>query len=199
MVYFKDAQQWLQQSTLLLEARPTTTRIVTKYTLAKPIPRSSKAKEPTTTTTPVAAPSSSTSAVPNPSRGHLILRTYDPVSGVCLKYRTDKAAEVGRLIAALGRCGRLMAALPVVSHAEAEKAQKENEGKEEEKGEKMVLDEKAALASSAPASASASAGPQTAPGGKDGAKGGKSGGGGGGGSGGGGGGGGGKKKKKGKK
>lgn len=34
------------------------------------------------------------------------------MSGVCLKYRTDKAAEVGRLVAALGSCGRVMAALP---------------------------------------------------------------------------------------
>lgn len=41
-----------------------------------------------------------------------MLKTYDPVSGVCLKYRTDKAAEVGRLVAALGSCGRVMAALP---------------------------------------------------------------------------------------
>lgn len=42
----------------------------------------------------------------------LVLKTYDPDSGTCLKYRTDKAAEVGRLIAALGICGRVMAALP---------------------------------------------------------------------------------------
>lgn len=41
-----------------------------------------------------------------------MLKTYDPVSGVCLKYRTDKAAEVGRLVASLGSCGRVMAALP---------------------------------------------------------------------------------------
>lgn len=41
-----------------------------------------------------------------------MLKTYDPVSGTCLKYRTDKAADVGRLIAALGTCGRVMAALP---------------------------------------------------------------------------------------
>lgn len=34
------------------------------------------------------------------------------MSGTCLKYRTDKAAEVGRLVASLGRCGRVMAGLP---------------------------------------------------------------------------------------
>jgi hypothetical protein len=36
------------------------------------------------------------------------------VSGTTLKYRTDKAAEVGRLIAAMGSLGREMAALPEV-------------------------------------------------------------------------------------
>lgn len=41
-----------------------------------------------------------------------MLKTYDPISGVCLKYRTDKAAEVGRLVAALGSCGRVMAGVP---------------------------------------------------------------------------------------
>lgn len=49
-----------------------------------------------------------------------MLKTYDPVSGVCLKYRTDKAAEVGRLVAALGTCGRVMAALPERGEAEGE-------------------------------------------------------------------------------
>ena len=39
----------------------------------------------------------------------LTLKTYDPVSGVCLKYRTDKAAEVGRLVSSLGRLGKAMA------------------------------------------------------------------------------------------
>lgn len=34
------------------------------------------------------------------------------MSGTTLKYKTDKAAEVGRLIAAMGTLGREMAALP---------------------------------------------------------------------------------------
>jgi hypothetical protein len=42
----------------------------------------------------------------------LILKTFDPKSGVCLKYQTDKAAEVGRLVASLGRLGRNMSGLP---------------------------------------------------------------------------------------
>lgn len=57
----------------------------------------------------------------------LVLKTYDPVSGTCLKYRTDKAAEVGRLIAALGTCGKVMAALPEKEEAREEESQKDKE------------------------------------------------------------------------
>lgn len=49
---------------------------------------------------------------PAPPQAALTLKTYDPASGVCLKYQTTKAAEVGRLIACLDRCARAMAALP---------------------------------------------------------------------------------------
>jgi hypothetical protein len=40
------------------------------------------------------------------------LKTYDPESGTCLQYQTNKGAEVGRLIGNLGRLGRHQAALP---------------------------------------------------------------------------------------
>lgn len=40
------------------------------------------------------------------------MKTYDPESGVCLKFKTDRAAEVGRLINGMGKLGRHMAALP---------------------------------------------------------------------------------------
>lgn len=43
-----------------------------------------------------------------PPRGSLEIKTYDPVSGVALKYRTTKAAEVSRLITTLGSLGRTM-------------------------------------------------------------------------------------------
>lgn len=42
-----------------------------------------------------------------------MIKTYDPESGVVLKYRTTKAAEVSRLIqSSLGCLGRGMAAMP---------------------------------------------------------------------------------------
>lgn len=50
------------------------------------------------------------------------------MSGTCLKYKTDKAAEVGRLVASLGSCGRVMAALP----AREEREVKEEPGDEME-------------------------------------------------------------------
>lgn len=56
-----------------------------------------------------------------------------------MKYRTDKAAEVGRLIAALGTCGRVMAGLPEkveeVGEGVEEKEGKEKEKEKEKEGE----------------------------------------------------------------
>ncbi|KAI0887362.1 signal recognition particle 9 kDa protein-domain-containing protein [Annulohypoxylon maeteangense] len=105
MPYYATSQEWLHQSSLLIEARPTTTRITTKYHISKPKPRRIKKTDQPT--------SSSTSAVAAP-RGSLTLKTYDPHSGACLKYRTTKAAEVSRLILSLGQpLGARMAALPL--------------------------------------------------------------------------------------
>lgn len=51
-------------------------------------------------------------AAAKPPRASLIIKTFDPNSGVCLKYKTTKAAEVSRLVQLLGSLGRKMAALP---------------------------------------------------------------------------------------
>ena len=45
-------------------------------------------------------------------RGSLTLKTYDHDSGVCMKFKTDRGAEVGRLIGGLSTLGRHMAAIP---------------------------------------------------------------------------------------
>ncbi|KAH0280585.1 hypothetical protein KCU91_g906, partial [Aureobasidium melanogenum] len=103
MPYFTSSEEWLRQSALLLQARPTTTRITTKYHIPSADSISSK---PTSTT------DASTPSEPKQPVALLELKTYDPVSGTTLKYKTDKAAEVGRLIAAMGTLGREMAALP---------------------------------------------------------------------------------------
>jgi hypothetical protein len=49
---------------------------------------------------------------PRVPRATLEVKAYDPVSGTNLKFKTEKSADVGRLIAGVGRIGRQMAALP---------------------------------------------------------------------------------------
>ncbi|KAH6680788.1 signal recognition particle 9 kDa protein-domain-containing protein [Halenospora varia] len=112
MPYLETAQQWLTQSTLLLQARPSTTRITTKYTIPNPSTLSKRAAKskprpshPSTTQDP---------NQPAQIQATLTLKTYDPASGTTLKYSTNKAAEVGRLIQILGRLARPMAGLAVV-------------------------------------------------------------------------------------
>ncbi|EME86237.1 uncharacterized protein MYCFIDRAFT_131958 [Pseudocercospora fijiensis CIRAD86] len=113
MVYLATAEEWQQQSMLLLQARPTTTRITTKYNIPNPESPALKKKllkrkrdsEKDHADTAAAAATEAQVAT-------LTLKTYDPASGVVLKFQTDKAAHVGRLINSLGRAGRHMAALP---------------------------------------------------------------------------------------
>lgn len=83
------------------------TRITTRYSIKPVKPR--KAKTDADGHTDAAAAEQQSKA----PRAALVIKTYDPVSGVTLKYRTTKAAEVTRLVGtALGRLGRGMAALP---------------------------------------------------------------------------------------
>jgi hypothetical protein len=88
------------------------TKITTRYSIKPVKPRTTEDTESAsdaaaTTTTTTAA------ATAKPPRGSLVFKTYDPQSGVCLKYRTTKAAEVSRLVySSLGRLGRGLAAVP---------------------------------------------------------------------------------------
>ncbi|GAB7354198.1 hypothetical protein MBLNU459_g4748t1 [Dothideomycetes sp. NU459] len=134
MPLFPTSEEWQRQSTLLLQARPSTTRITTKYhipnlssarvqkTLQKQKSSRRTNNSATATTDPpsstdpaAAAAAAAATSTPAPPKAYLELKTFDPQSGVCLKYKTDKAAEVGRLIAGLGRLGRSMAALPALA------------------------------------------------------------------------------------
>lgn len=49
-----------------------------------------------------------------------MLKTFDPASGTTLKYQTDKAAEVSRLIQILGRLARPMAGLEIEDEVKEE-------------------------------------------------------------------------------
>ncbi|KAM6483952.1 ankyrin repeat-containing domain protein [Trichoderma sp. SZMC 28011] len=86
-----------------LEVAEDDTRVTAKYSIKPVKPRKA---DPSSTS----ADESSSPSDPKPPRGSLVLKTYDPVSGVALKYRTTKAAEVTRLMyAAMGRLGRAQA------------------------------------------------------------------------------------------
>ncbi|RPA92754.1 hypothetical protein L873DRAFT_1708509 [Choiromyces venosus 120613-1] len=78
----KTPQEFVDESLLLLKARPSTTRITTSYHAA------------------------------TAGKGKLTLKTYDPVSGALVKFRTSKIAIVGRLVAGLNRLGRQQAGVP---------------------------------------------------------------------------------------
>ena len=45
-------------------------------------------------------------------KGELTLRTYDPVSGAVVKFRTSKIADVGRLVAGLHGLARVQTGAP---------------------------------------------------------------------------------------
>ncbi|OJZ84787.1 hypothetical protein ASPFODRAFT_83014 [Aspergillus luchuensis CBS 106.47] len=98
MPYLPTSQSYLEQSSLLLQAYPDT-RITTKYTF----PRTSTSTKPSSSTTQSQQPTSTEETEPKPRIAVLELKTYHPGSGVCLKYRTNKGAEVGRLITSLGK------------------------------------------------------------------------------------------------
>jgi hypothetical protein len=121
MPYFTDLHTYLHQSSLLTQAYPSA-RITTKYSL--PRKANTKARRSATTTTTTTLPQ------PTPKRepsAVLTLKTYHPESGICLKYRTDKAAEVGRLLTGLGRLAKgeviemPSAAVPGAAAADADK------------------------------------------------------------------------------
>ncbi|KAI3398467.1 hypothetical protein diail_9148 [Diaporthe ilicicola] len=105
MPYIPTSQEWLAQSALLIESRPTTTRVTTKYNIkpakVRAAKKANKDGDDDTAMTDT-----------KPPRASLIIKTFDPHSGVCLKYKTTKAAEVSRLVQLLGSLGRKMAALP---------------------------------------------------------------------------------------
>lgn len=95
------------------------TRISSKYTVLKPTAskvkkRQKYAEKQASRPKDTARASSPPPQSQNPEEATVTftLKTYDPESGTCLQYETNKGAEVGRLIGNLGRLGRHMAALP---------------------------------------------------------------------------------------
>ena len=105
MPYFPDIHTYLYQSSLLIQAYPQTTRITTKYSQPRKV-KGSKATRTDTEATSTDAPNGTSTRPKKEPSATLTLKTYHPESGICLKYKTDKAAEVGRLMAGLGRLAK---------------------------------------------------------------------------------------------
>ncbi|EED22007.1 conserved hypothetical protein [Talaromyces stipitatus ATCC 10500] len=107
MPYLPTPNAFLEQSSLLLEAYPDDTRITTKYSYPNPSNKNNThkiSKRQSSKTTP----NTEESIIPKSTTttcATLTLKTYNPVTGICLKYKTNKAAEVGRLISGLGKLG----------------------------------------------------------------------------------------------
>ncbi|CAN9242691.1 unnamed protein product [Alternaria alternata] len=119
MPYFDTSAEWYEQSSLLLKARPTSTRITSKYSVLKPTSSKIKKRQKYDEKRAARPADTSRASSPPPQSQNpkevtvfFTLKTYDPESGTCLQYETNKGAEVGRLIGNLGRLGRHMAALP---------------------------------------------------------------------------------------
>lgn len=97
------------------------TRVTTTYYVKPPKTRPAKPKETPGTDASASADADTPmtdAPAAKPPRGRLVLKTYDPTIGVTLRYRTHKAAEVSRLILAVGRLSNLMAGLPEVREEE---------------------------------------------------------------------------------
>ncbi|KAJ6184610.1 hypothetical protein N7519_005911 [Penicillium mononematosum] len=106
MPYLPTSQAYLEQSAQLLQAYPDTTRIVTKYNFPTNrrgnLKRAHKSQVRKDAAKPTDAPST-TPAPPSAATATLTLKTFNPTTGICLHYRTNKAQEVGRLITSLGK------------------------------------------------------------------------------------------------
>ncbi|KAL9618415.1 MAG: hypothetical protein Q9160_006856 [Pyrenula sp. 1 TL-2023] len=119
MPYLPSLNDFLHQSSLLLQAYPST-RITTRYSLprkhnprkSRSGPTSQQGQQDDTPMPDVTVPADSTAKKTTiarekpPPAATLTVKAYHPDSGICLKYKTDKAQEVGRLMGGLGKLGR---------------------------------------------------------------------------------------------
>jgi hypothetical protein len=163
MPYFTDLHTYLHQSSLLIQAYPST-RITTKYSL----PRKTNPKAKSRSKQPNPAPTDGTGTTAQTKRepsATLDLKTFHPESGICLKYKTDKAAEVGRLLVGLGRLAKGEVIEMSTPAAAAQAAQNDADKMEIDSGNLVVQEPEAKVVATAPAAT------QTAGGGGGAAKG----------------------------
>ncbi|KAJ5587386.1 uncharacterized protein N7459_003151 [Penicillium hispanicum] len=103
MPYLPTSQEFLEQSAQLLEAYPDTTRITTKYSFPTERPANQAKRQKSQSKRADASAPAETPSAPVVPVAALTLKTYNPSTGICLQYRTNKVAEVGRLMTGLGK------------------------------------------------------------------------------------------------
>ncbi|KAJ9203942.1 hypothetical protein DTO164E3_2296 [Paecilomyces variotii] len=103
MPYLPSSQAFLEQSSLLLEAYPESTKITTRYSYPSRSPKSHPRSKPKITDPAATTTADSNATTTTTPVATLTLKTWHPPTGICLKYKTNKAAEVGRLITGLGK------------------------------------------------------------------------------------------------
>ncbi|WBW74017.1 signal recognition particle subunit Srp21 [Schizosaccharomyces osmophilus] len=77
MVYLSNVNDFFEQSRLLIEAYPDSTKITTRY------------------------------RIDEDQQSYLVAKAYETASGICLKFRTDKAAELSRLMLIASKLGHV--------------------------------------------------------------------------------------------
>ncbi|KAK6533570.1 hypothetical protein TWF694_002508 [Orbilia ellipsospora] len=107
MVKVHTPLEFIERSLQLLQAHPNTTKITTTYHISPPPTKPSRHPKPTSTKSTATA--TTTEEKPKLPRGKLTLKTYDPISGGIIIFKTEKVADMGRLVGGLHRLGRRMA------------------------------------------------------------------------------------------
>ncbi|ETN44801.1 uncharacterized protein HMPREF1541_09676 [Cyphellophora europaea CBS 101466] len=154
---------FLSSASLLLSAYPSA-RITTKYSLPR-APKNASSK-PTKQSSEAASTNVDGEQAPHQKKepsATLTCKVYHAPSGICLKYKTDKAQEVGRLITSLGKLGR-GEAIEVSSAAAG--AEMEGEKMDVDSGPSVAVKEEDAVVTGKPVAQQAAGGSVGGGGGK---------------------------------
>ncbi|EGX51360.1 hypothetical protein AOL_s00054g430 [Orbilia oligospora ATCC 24927] len=139
MVLVKTPLDFIERSVQLLQAHPATTRITTTYNIS-PAPTTPSRRPKPTSSKSTTTTATQTEEKPKLPRGTLTLKTYDPISGSLIKLRTDKIADVGRIVTGLHRLARSMAGLKDLGSGEVTAAAATAGGTAETAGPSVTKD-----------------------------------------------------------
>jgi len=102
MPEISDLPTWLSLSSSLLQARPTTTRITSKYTVLSSAKSRKRIKKDGKGDTEESTAKSENESTASKRRATFTIKTHDTVSGSTLVYKTTKASDLGMVMRNLG-------------------------------------------------------------------------------------------------